>query len=107
MIVVLLMCYAQLTQISGDIVAMQKELSTLQDDHIALLSRYERTFDLAAIKEAAEAAGMAKPSASQITYVDLSAPDNVVLYQSERDNILNRAAASMKHNVAAIVEYFQ
>ena len=107
MVVMLLMSYAQLTAISHEVVLLQSELSALEDRHVELLGRYERTFDLAAIKEAAEAAGMAKPSSSQIYYVDLSAPDNVVLYARAGENALSRAAASMGKGVASIVEYFK
>ncbi len=107
LVVVLLMSYAQLTAISNDVVSMQRKLASLQEEHVALLSRYERTFDLAAIKEAAEAAGMAKPSASQIYYVDLSAPDNVVLYARAEANVLGRVFTSMGQDVVSIVEYFK
>ncbi len=107
MVVMLLMSYAQLTAISNDVVRMQRELTTLQDEHVALVGRYERTFDLAAVKEAAESAGMAKPSASQIYYVDLSAPDNVVLYRRAEANVLSRVVTSMGQNVAYAMEYFK
>ncbi len=104
--VMLLMSYAQLAAISNQVVHEQKTLASLEEEHVKLVSRYERTFDLAAIKEAAENAGMAKPSSSQIYYIDLSAPDNVVLYQHE-ENVLGRVTASMGRNVASIVEYFK
>ena len=45
MVVVVLMSYAQLTSISADVVSMQKELKTLDAEHVALLTQYERTFD--------------------------------------------------------------
>ncbi len=107
MVVVLLMSYAQLTAVSHDVVMMQRSLSTLEDEHVALLSRYERTFDLAAIKEAAEAAGMAKPSASQICYVDLSAPDNVVLFRCADETVFARMFTAVGQDVASVVEYFK
>ena len=107
MLVALLMSYAQLTAVSHDVVKMRSALSTLEDEHVALLSRYERTFDLAAIKEAAEAAGMAKPSASQICYVDLSAPDNVVLYARTDETVLGRVFAAVGQDIASVVEYFK
>ena len=65
MVVVVLMSYAQLTSISADVVSMQKELKTLDAEHVALLTQYERTFDLETVKAAAVAAGMNKPSAGQ------------------------------------------
>jgi hypothetical protein len=107
MVVVLLMSYAQLAAISNDVVGMKSKLATLEDEHVALVGRYERTFDLSAIKEAAEAAGMAKPSASQIYYVDLSSPDNVVLYQRAEASVLGRAFAALGQNVISVVEYFK
>lgn len=66
MVALMIMCRAQLTEISAQVVSVQKEISALEDEHVALLTRYEKTFDLTTIKEAAAAAGMAKPSASQV-----------------------------------------
>lgn len=107
MVVMLLMSYAQLTAISNDVVKLRRELSTLQDKHVELVGRYERTFDLAAVKEAAESTGMAKPSSSQIYYVDLSAPDNVVIYRRSEANALGRVFNFMEQDVMAAVEYFK
>lgn len=107
MLVALLMNYAELASISNEVVSMQKKLSVLEEEHVALVARYERTFDLTAIKAAAESTGMAKPSASQIYYVDLSEPDNVVLYQRAETNMLGKALTSVGRNVEALVEYFK
>ena len=59
MVALMIMCRAQLTEISAQVVSVQKEISALEDEHVALLTRYEKTFDLTTIKEAAAAAGMA------------------------------------------------
>ena len=107
LVVAILMSYAQLAIVSHGIVGEQKQLAALEEEHIKLLARYENTFDLTSIKEAAEAAGMAKPSASQIYYVDLSAPDNVVLYARAEANVLGRVFASMGQGVVSVVEYFK
>ena len=107
MLVTLLMSYAHLTAVSHDVVTMQRALSALEEEHVSLLSRYERTFDLTAVKEAAEAAGMAKPSASQICYVDLSAPDSVVLHARADGTVLGRVFTAVGQDVASIVEYFK
>ena len=107
LVVMLLMSYAQLTAVSAEIVSQQKQLAALEEEHVKLMARYERTFDLTAIKEAAEAHGMAKPSASQIYYVDLSAPDNVVLYERAEANVLSRVFTSVGQDVVSIVEYFK
>ncbi len=64
--VVTLSQYVQLTVISSEVVKLQSELSDLQTQNVSLTTKYEQTFDLSTIKEAAEAAGMSKPSSSQI-----------------------------------------
>ena len=107
MLVALLMSYAELTAVSHEVVTMQRALSTLEEEHVSLLSRYERTFDLTSIKEAAEAAGMAKPSASQICYVDLSAPDSVVLHARADGTVLGRVFAAVGRDIVSVVEYFK
>ena len=107
MVVMLVMSYAQLTGISNQVVSMKSELSALQEEHVSLLTQYEKTFDLATVKEAAEAAGMSKPSASQIYYVDLSAPDSVVIYQQAEANVLSRIFTSLGHGLCSVVEYFR
>ena len=107
MIVSLIMSYAQLAIISQEVVREQKRIATLQEERVKLLARYERTFDLTTIREAAEDSGMAKPSASQIYYVDLSAPDNVVLYERTDGNALSHVFAAVGQNVETFVEYFK
>ena len=107
MVALMIMCCAQLTEISAQVVSVQKEISALEDEHVALLTRYEKTFDLTTIKEAAAAAGMAKPSASQVYYIDLSEPDSVVVYQQKSQNVLSRVLTSLGSGVCAVVEYFK
>ncbi|MBQ1603596.1 MAG: hypothetical protein II045_04250 [Oscillospiraceae bacterium] len=107
MVVMLVMSYAKLTEISSNVVSMKNELSSLEVEHVALVTRYEKTFDLSAIKEAAEAAGMSKPSAAQVYYVDLSAPSNVVIYQPAQASVLSRIFTALGQNVSSMVEYFK
>ena len=106
LVVAVLLSYAQLTSISADVVAMQKELKSLDAEHVTLLTQYERTFDLETVKAAAAAAGMSKPSPSQINYIDLSAPDSVELCQTPNVSVLSRAFTSLGHGVFSVVEYF-
>ena len=106
LVVMVLMSYAQLTSISSDVVGMQKELKTLETEHIALLTQYERTFDLTKIKAAAAAAGMNKPSSSQVNYIDLSAPDSVEVLETQNVSVLSRVFTSLGQGVCSVVEYF-
>ena len=107
MAVVLLMSYINLTVLAADTVALKSQLETLRTEHAALSAEYEQMFDLATVREAAEAAGMTKPSASQICYLDLSEGDSAVVYQKEDPGVLTRAMTSLNHGVYAVVEYFE
>ena len=71
MVIALMLCYVKLTGISDNVSSIKREISALEEEHVALLTAYERTFDLATVKAAAEAAGMSKPSSGQIQYLSL------------------------------------
>ena len=104
--VLVIMSYVQLTVLSADTVALKNELSQLQTQNVSLTTQYERMFDMATVKAAAEEAGMTKPSNSQICYVDLSGGDTAVVYQQEEPNVLGKALASLHHGFYAVMEYF-
>ena len=94
-----------LTAVSNNVSTIKKELATLEDEHVALLTEYEKTFDLATIKAAAEEAGMSKPSAGQIQYIDLSGADSAVVYGDE-PGVVEKAASSLKEGALSLWEYF-
>ena len=106
MAVALLMSYIQLTAVAADTVALKKELAALETEHRTLTAEYEQMFDLTTVREAAEAAGMSKPSASQICYLDLTGGDSAVVYHKEETTVLSHVLTSMNQGVHAVVEYF-
>ena len=106
MAVMVLMSHIQLTALSAETVALKKEITQLQSENVVLTAQYERMFDRNTVKEAAEAAGMSKPSSSQIFYIDLSDGDSAVVYQRSEPTVLSRLATSLHHGVYAVVEYF-
>lgn len=105
--VMVLMGYIQLTIISDEVVSLQNQLEELQTENVTLTAQHEQMFDLATVKEVAEAAGMSKPSSSQIYYSDLSEGDSAVVYQQEESNLLSRLLTSLNHGIYAVVEYFE
>jgi hypothetical protein len=105
MAVMVLMSYVQLTALSTDVVRLKNQLVALETENVTLTAEYQQMYDLSAVKEAAAAAGMAKPVASQVHYVDLSNGDNAVVYATEEPSVLNKVAASLHHGISAVVEY--
>ena len=106
MAVMVLTSYIQLMVLSSGTVELKKQMTALEAEHVSLTAQYEQLFDRATVKEAAEAAGMAKPSASQVYYIDLSSGDSAVVYQTEEPSVLSRLLTSLNHGVYAVVEYF-
>ena len=79
----------------------------LEDEHIALLTEYEKAFDLATVKTAAEAAGMSKPTSGQIVYIDLSGSDTAEVYAAGGSAALNGLTEKVSQAWAYAVEYFR
>lgn len=104
--VLLLLSYIQLTVLSSDMVELRSELKALEKENVILTTQYEQIYDLATVKAAAEAAGMTKPGASQVYYVDSSGGDAAVVYRQEETGLLDRLKDSLHHGVYTVVEYF-
>ena len=106
LVMVLLLGYVQLTRVSNQVVTLKDQLTTLQEEHVALVTEYEKTFDLATIKAAAEEAGMSKPTSGQVQYIDLSGSDTAVVYGDE-PGVVEKAISSIKGGAQFIWEYFR
>lgn len=86
--VLLLINSVQLTVINDQSVQLRSELSQLQEEESRLLTKYEMAYDLRAIEEMMTADGtMVKPSSNQIVIMDLSEPDNIVIYNQTEEKI--------------------
>lgn len=107
MVIALMLCYVKLTGISDNVSSIKREISALEEEHVALLTAYERTFDLATVKAAAEAAGMSKPSSGQIQYIDLSGADSVEVYAAGSAAALNGFTEKAESLWAYVLEYFR
>ena len=106
LVMVLLLGYVQLTMVSNHVVTIKDQLATLEEEHVSLVTEYEKTFDLATIKAAAEEAGMSKPTSGQVQYIDLSGSDTAVVYGDE-PGVVEKAISSIKGGAQFIWEYFR
>lgn len=106
LLALVLMSYVRLTALSDSVVSLQKELSALQTEHVTLTAAYERTFDLETLESAAAAAGMSKPSPSQIFYLDMAVPDSASVYTVENESVLGKIFSSVGKGLYSMVEYF-
>lgn len=101
-----LLSYVQLTLLSADTVKLRSQLEELETENAALTAQYHQMFDMASVKEAAEAAGMTKPTSTQMGRLDLSAGDSAVSYRQKETGLWTRLLSSLHGGVYAVVEYF-
>ncbi len=107
LVMVLMLGYVQLTKTGTEISRLKGQLNDLNSEHVQLVTTYERTFDMTTIKEVAEAAGMAKPTAGQIEYIDLSGDDSAVVYRTEAEDAIHELYATAQASLAGLWEYFR
>ena len=82
----LLMSSVRLTVVNDETVQLRNQLTQLQEEEAKLLTQYELAYDLQEIEELLTADGtMVKPGSSQMIVLDLSEPDNVVVYDQKKD----------------------
>lgn len=101
-----LLNYVQLTRLSTETVELRERLDELKAENVDLTAQYHQMFDMASVKEAAEAAGMTKPTGTQMGRLDLSAGDSAVVYRQKEPGLLGRILSSLHGGVYAVVEYF-
>ena len=107
LVLVLMLGYVQLTKVANRVGGIKNEIAKLTDEHVELLTQYEKAFDLATVKEVAEKAGMSKPSAGQIEYIDLSGADSVVIYHAEASGVWQNIRSSAHAAASRVLEYFR
>ena len=95
MTVGILLCYIRLNAISRNIVRMKADIAALEVEQVGLLTKYEQSFDLSSVKEAAEGYGMVQPSESQIYNIELPGANQAVSHSGRRsaageEPLLNR-----------------
>jgi len=82
--ILVLMSSIRMITLSDDIAQLKTDLGVLQKEEAKLRTQYELAFDQTTIEKNMTATGtMVKPQDGQILYLDLSAPDSVVLFQEE------------------------
>ena len=59
------------------------------------------------IETKAEEAGMTKPTAGQVEYLELPAADSTVVYRSDAGTALENIAESISRALGSVVEYFR
>ncbi len=82
-----------LLRVSNDSVELESRLAELREQQDKLRISYESAFNLAEIEEYATLRlGMQKPNASQIAYIDTSAPDKAMVVTEEDSGFVDRVS---------------
>ena len=103
----LLFTCLQLHMSSDAVSSLRDQLTELQAQNAALSAQYEQVFDMEHL-EAAVGSTMVRPTNDQITYIDMSQPDSVVLHGG---NSRMAGVAGAVHGVqevfSGLIEYFR
>lgn len=87
MAAVVLVSYVQLNSVYADTVELRNDLIALQSEESALKAEYEEVFNTDVLNQAVKKAGNLKPAANdQVVYVELSDPDNIVVYEQKEES---------------------
>ncbi len=105
LLVTAILAQARIVGISSKSVALQQELTQLEEQQAKLRIDYESAFNMAEIEDyAIHSLGMQKPRADQIFYIDTSSPDKaVVIAGAESTGFVDRVSDYL----SGIVEYFR
>lgn len=102
MAALLLMCCVRLTVLNDETVQLRNQLSQLQEEEADLLAHYELAYDLQAIETELLAGGtMVRPAADQMVVLDLSEPNNVVVF--DHSEPVDEAVSSVKQLLGELV----
>ena len=102
----LILSYAQLAVANDAMVTLRGQLSDLQAEHATLSAQYEKVFDMDKL-QAAVGGEMARPDSDQVTYIDLSEPDQVTVYAEERAGGLSGVLTGAGRVLDGFLEYFR
>ena len=107
--VVLLMGYIQLNSVYAETVQLRSQLTELETAGVNMEARYAETFDIQTLEQAVAADGtLSYPTSEQSVYIDLSEPDNAVVYDNtEGTGGITGFFQAVGELIAAAVEYFR
>lgn len=95
--VMVLVSNVQLNSVYSRTVSLQSQLTQLQTEGEKLRAEYEAVFNQEMLNEAVKKAGTLTPANSnQIVYVELSDPDNVIVYNQEEKTEIERFLDSVR-----------
>ena len=90
MAVMIIVGYSQLNAIYAQTVDARDQLATLEAEETRLRAQYEEVFDQGTLQAAVASAGgqLSEARSDQKIYVDLSEPDNAVVYSQSGEKSL-------------------
>jgi len=103
----LLLTYVQLHSASDSVVSLRTQVTQLQAENAALSAQYEQVFDMEHL-QAAVGDTMIRPTNDQITYLDLSQPDSVVVHgQTPKTEGVAGLVRGAQEVFSGLIEYFR
>ncbi|MCD8143144.1 MAG: hypothetical protein LUD83_07725 [Clostridiales bacterium] len=107
MAVLVLTSYIQLNSVYAATNTMEDYLTELVEEEASLTSEYNDLFDTATLQEVAEEAGLVEPTSSQKVYLELTEPDNAIVYEQKEDpTLVESVAEDLQSFWRSVLTYF-
>ena len=104
-VLVLLTCL-QIHAATAQVVSLRSQLDRVQTENATLSAQYEQIFDLEHL-QAAVGSAMVRPTSDQVTYIDMSRPDSVVVYADAGIPGVAGAVRGVQEVFSNLIEYFR
>lgn len=107
--IALLMGYIQLNAVYADTVQLRTQLAQLESENVDLNAQFELKYDQAKLEAAVAADGtLTRAGSDQTVYIDLSEPDNAVVYGTDGENSeASGVWGTVKNWISTAVEFFR
>lgn len=102
--VYVLVCQMRLTQLTAEVYSQTEKLDELTAESVSLANKKTYNVDMTAVEErASKELGMVKMDASQIEYIEITNPDNIVI--ASNNVSLESLFSGLARSFSAVVEY--
>lgn len=107
LVVLMLLSYVQLAEISGETTRLENEIIQLETDHAKLRVQYESAFNLTEVEEYATSAfGMSKLTSENTNILNVNRADKAVILKSDESTGSSTVEATSEF-LTSLMEYFK
>ena len=106
LLIMVVYSYVQLCEAKSEVGALNRQLSSAEQEATKLRSAYESRIDLTQIEQQARKLGMRQPTARQTVYLNISGADHTEVLRVDERGFLEKAYDAVAGSFRGILDYF-